>query len=335
MFDLEKDNVLEFIKNGNYHRVLLQLPEGLKSQGFKLAKEIEDALDVEVVLSANACYGACQLAVEEQTTLRADAIIHYGHSPLVQKSIPNVLYVEARATENVEEAVRKALKILEQEKKIGLATVVQHLDQLEHVSEVVRESGKEPYLGEAGGQVVYDGQVLGCDYSTSLRIAGIVEAYIFIGGGDFHAIGIQLATGRRTIVADPYANQARDMTETVRLLLRKRWAAITKFQDSSRIGVVIGVREGQFDIESALRVKRLLEENGKHCVLLSASECTPESLESFTDLEAFVITACPRIAIDDQERFRRPILNIEEAHIAAGKRRWEDYGKSAPQQETA
>lgn len=330
MFDLEKERVLEFIKNGNYRRILLQLPEGLKSHGFKLAREIEEELAVEVVLSANACYGACEVAVEEQRILKADATIHYGHSPLVQRSIPNVLYVEARATENVEEAVRKALKLLEQEKKIGIATVVQHLHQLGYASEIVREFGKEPYLGKAGGQVVHDGQVLGCDYSTSLTISKIVDAYIFIGGGDFHAIGVQLATGKRTVVADPYANQARDMTDTVRLLLRKRWAAITKFQDSSKIGVVIGIREGQLNIESALGLKRLLEDNGKHCVLLSASECTPENLESFTDLEAFVITACPRIAIDDQERFRRPILNIEEALTAVGKRRWEDYGKFAP-----
>lgn len=50
-------------------------------------------------------------------------------------------------------------------------------------------------------------------------------------------------------------------------------------------------------------------------------------MESFTDLEAFVEISCPRISTDDQERYRKPVLNPEEVMIALGKKRWEDYTK--------
>jgi len=333
MFELETNKVLKYIRRGKYHRVLLQFPEGLKPQGFKLARDIEKEAGVEVILSADPCFGACDVAVEARDLLKADAIVHYGHSPMVGRNFKNVFYVEARATEDVDEPVKKALELLDQEKSIGLATTIQHLDQLERAAKIVRDYGKEPYIGEAGGQATYAGQVLGCDYSTVRSIDDDVDAYIFIGGGDFHAIGIQLATGKRTIVADPYLKQARDITSAAKVMLKKRWAAITKFQDAKRVGVVIGLKTGQKNIVSAENLRKLLENIGKESVLLSARECIPENLESFVDIEAFVITACPRLAIDDQERFRKPILNLEETLIAVGSKRWQDYGRLGPEQE--
>ncbi len=334
MFDLQKQRVLEYIDKGRYRRILLQFPEGLKPQGFKLAREIESESGAEVIVFADACYGACDLAVEAQDQLKADALVHYGHSPMSNSDAENILFVEARATENIDASVKKALELLRDEKRIGLTTVVQHVEQLEHAAGIVRDSNKEPFIGKAGGNARYPGQILGCDYSTAISIEPLVDSYIFIGGGDFHAIGVQLATGKRTIVADPYLNQARDVTEPTRLLLRKRWAAITKFQDCKKVGIVIGLKMGQKNIESAETIKNLLEVIGKECVLLSARECTSENLESFIDINAFVTTACPRLATDDQERFTRPILNAEEVLIAVGKKRWENYGRSISEQET-
>jgi len=327
MFELEKNRVIEYIRNGKYRRVLLQFPEGLKPKGFELARELERRSGAEIILSADACYGACDLAFGAQSVLKADAIVHYGHSPMNGENVGDILYIEAKSSMSIDEPLKEALRLLTEERRIGLATVVQHTDQLSNAARILQDSGKEPHIGETSGHATYDGQVLGCDYSTAISIADDVDAYVFIGGGDFHAIGIQLATGKRTIVADPYLNQARDMTEAVKLILKKRWAAIVKFQDSKKIGIVIGLKTGQTNIDMANNVRNLLENLGKECILLSAIECTPEGLESFTDLEAFVITACPRLAIDDQERFRRPILNVEEAFIAVGKKRWEDYGK--------
>jgi diphthamide synthase subunit DPH2 len=74
-------------------------------------------------------------------------------------------------------------------------------------------------------------------------------------------------------------------------------------------------------------LKILLEESGKVCTLIASSELIPESLESFTDLEGFVEVACPRIGIDDRSRYHKPVVNLDEALIAIGKKSWEEYGK--------
>ena len=75
------------------------------------------------------------------------------------------------------------------------------------------------------------------------------------------------------------------------------------------------------------RIKDLLEENGYQPIMICAMEITPETLESFTDLEGYVEISCPRISTDDQERYRKPILNPEEVMVAIGKKKWEDYTK--------
>ena len=81
------------------------------------------------------------------------------------------------------------------------------------------------------------------------------------------------------------------------------------------------------NISLARRLKELLEEKGYSTILICATEVIPETLGSFTDLDAYVEISCPRISTDDQERYRKPILNPEEVMIALGKKSWEDYTK--------
>jgi 2-(3-amino-3-carboxypropyl)histidine synthase len=168
---------------------------------------------------------------------------------------------------------------------------------------------------------------LGCDYGSVRAIAEKVDAIVVLSGGDFHAIGIPLATGKRTIVVDPFQKTARDMTEVCRKLLRKRWVNITRFKEAKRIGIIVGLKSSQMNISLARRLKQVLEENGYSPILICASEAIPGTLESFTDLDAYVEISCPRISTDDQERYRKPILNPEEVMIALGKKKWEDYTK--------
>ena len=72
------------------------------------------------------------------------------------------------------------------------------------------------------------------------------------------------------------------------------------------------------NISLARRLKGLLEEVGYSTMLICTTEVIPETLDSFVDLEAYVEVSCPRISTDDQERYRRPILNPEEVMVAFG-----------------
>jgi len=125
-FDFEEERIKQEIHKLGAKCILIQLPEGLQPEGPRLAKFIEK-LGVQAIVSADPCYGACDLATAEAESLGADLIVHYGHSRMVKHERVPTVYVEARATLDVNEVVVKALPMLEKWRKIGLATTVQHV----------------------------------------------------------------------------------------------------------------------------------------------------------------------------------------------------------------
>ena len=328
MYTLEEQRVLDEVKRRRAKRILLQLPEGLKPLGFGLAQRIERETGAEVFLSGDPCYGACDLALSPKRILEAELLVHIGHAAIPGEfSDEDVVYVEARAEISIDKPLLQAVRMLEKEHVVGLASNIQHIHQIGKAKSILEQNGKRVLVGRPSGWLKYPGQVLGCDYGSVRAIAEHVEALVVISGGDFHALGIPLATGKRTIVVDPFQGLAKDMTETCRRLLQKRWANISGFKKAKRIGIIVGLKSSQMNMALSRRIKILLQESGYSVALFCATEVIPETLESFTDLDAYVEISCPRISTDDQERYRKPILNPEEVMIALGKKKWEDYTK--------
>lgn len=328
MYDLEETRLIQEIKRRSPHRVLIQFPEGLKPFAAKLAEKLEDAGGAEVFVSGDPCYGACDLALLQKSQLQADLLIHVGHAEIPgQGAADGIIYVEARSDEQIDKPLAKALKLLDNEKNIGLAASVQHLHLLTAAREALERAGKAVRVGKASRWLKYDGQVLGCDYGSTFSVASNVDAFLVIASGDFHALGVSLATGKRTIIVDPDQQTAREATALVDKILRQRYATILKFKETKRVGIIVGLKSGQMNLALARKLKALLEENGKICTLIASLELIPESIESFTDLDGFVEIACPRISVDDRSRYHKPVVNPEETLIAIGKKGWEEYGK--------
>jgi len=51
---------------------------------------------------------------------------------------------------------------------------------------------------------------------------------------------------------------------------------------------------------------------------------SPDHLEGYR-VDAWVNTACPRIAIEDVLRYKQPMLTPPELEIVLGLRKWEEY----------
>lgn len=321
-FDFEEERVKQEILKLKAKRILIQLPEGLKPEATRLAKIIEKSGALPII-SADPCYGACDLATVEAESLGVDLIIHYGHSKLLKYERVPTIYVEARATMNVNAAVEKALPMLENWQKIGLTTTVQHVQTLDDVREILLRAGKTVVIGDAG-RLNYPGQVIGCDYSNAKSIANDVEAFLFIGGGKFHALGVALSTSKPTIVADPYEKRAYSVDKEAEKIIKQRWASIEEAKTAKTFAVLVGLKPGQKKLEEALEVKKKLEESGKTACLFVAKEVTPEVLMEFPTVEAYVNTACPRVSLDDASKFQKPVLTVNEALVVVGELSWEE-----------
>jgi 2-(3-amino-3-carboxypropyl)histidine synthase len=325
-FDFEEERIKQEITKLGAKRVLLQLPEGLKPEGPSLAKIIEKTGALPLI-SADPCYGACDLAIAEAERLGIDLIVHFGHAKLVKHEQVPTVYVEARATVAVAEAVEKAVPLLSKYGKIGLATTVQHVQTLDDAREILVRTGKTVVVGDAG-RANYSGQVVGCDYSNVRSVANDVEAFLFIGGGRFHALGIALSTSKPTIIADPYENRAYSIDEEAQTVLKQRWACIEEAEHAKTFGVLVGLKIGQKRLGEALKIKEKAEKNGKTAFLFAIREILPEVLMEFPTVDAYVNTACPRISLDAPSKFLKPVLTVNEFMVVSGELSWENLLKN-------
>jgi 2-(3-amino-3-carboxypropyl)histidine synthase len=324
-FDFEEERIKQEIAKLNAKRVLLQLPEGLKPEGPRLAAVVEKTGALPVI-SADPCYGACDLDIDEAERLDVDLIVHFGHARMLKHEKVPTLYVEARATVTVEEAVEAAIPLLKDWSKIGLATTVQHIQVLDEVRERLVRAGKTVEVGDAG-QINYAGQVTGCNYTNVKSIANEVEAFLFVGGGRFHALGIALSTSKPTIVADPYGGEAYSITNDAQKTVRQRWGSIEQAGKAKTFGLIVGLKPGQMHLEAALRVKAAVERAGKTACLLAVNEVTPEALLEFPTIDAYVNTACPRISLEVPAKFAKPVLTVNEFMVVSGEASWENLLK--------
>jgi 2-(3-amino-3-carboxypropyl)histidine synthase len=325
MFDFEEERLKQEIVKLGAKRILIQLPEGLKSEAPRLAKIVEK-IGALPIISADPCYGACDLATSEAESLDADLIVHYGHAKLLKYEKVPTIYIEARATINVAEAVERALPLMENWHKIGLATTVQHVQTIDEAKEMLIRAGKIVMVGD-GGRLNYPGQVVGCNYSNAKSIAGDVEGFLFIGGGRFHALGLAISTFKPTVVADPYEKRAYSIDEEAQKVQKQRWASIQEAQKAKNFAVLVGLKPGQKRLEEALTIREKLEKAGKDAFLFAVREITPEVVMNFPTVDAYVNTACPRVSLDEPSKFQKPMLTLNEALVVVGEVSWKELCK--------
>jgi len=322
MYELGMEEVIDIIKEEGYAFVGIQLPEGLKDRAVEIVEEIGSRTGCEVVVSADPCYGACDLADRELEELGAEALFHFGHTRLLDRSELPVFYVPVEMKIDPVPALERHLEKLP--KRLGLITTAQHLHVLKDVKGFLEKKGFAVEIGE--GRRVSRGQVLGCNFSAARDIEETVDAFLYVGGGGFHPLGAALATGKQTFALDPASGRLEDVDGIKDRILRQRFARIEKAKEAESFGIITGAKVGQRRKTLALAIKKKIEKMEKRAYLLSMRELTPQALMSFRKLDAFVSTACPRVAIDDASLFKVPVLTPKELEIVLGERGWDDYG---------
>ncbi|BDZ69973.1 diphthamide biosynthesis enzyme Dph2 [Methanobacterium petrolearium] len=319
-YQFKLDAIINKIKDIGAENIGLQFPEGLKIHATQLASEIETKTGATVLISGDPCWGACDLSDREMEGL-VDLLVHFGHTPLpIEYKVPT-LFIEASYQLESMQILNESLMFLEGKEKIGLVTTTQHLHLLDDAANFLEENGKQVIMKEGSG--TRKGQVLGCNFSSVQNLP--VDAFLYLGSGNFHPLGIKLSTQKPVIIADPYLNQVRNIDEFADRILRIRFARITRAKEAQKFGILLSSKVGQSRWELAKSLKKMIHKGGKEAYLILLDEINPPSLMPFMDLDAFIVTACPRIAIDDSEMYEKPLLTPHELEIVLGVREWEDY----------
>ncbi len=304
-------DLIEKLKKRRAHKVVLQFPEGLKRQAAPVASDLKDA-GFEVIISGDPCYGACDLALDTLAYGNADVLVHFGHAPVDEQK--NVIFEPWTVDFDVS-VLAKALPLLK-ERTVGLVTTVQHAPLIPAMESYLSSHDHVVRVADGMGRTPLRGQVLGCSF-TAAKSTGAGEI-LFVGTGLFHPIGIALVTNARVIALDPLNGTTQEVSADA--LLRRRFAVMEKARGAQHIGIIVSTKSGQQRRALAERLVAL----SPGAVVVTMREVSPDELLNL-GFDCYVNTACPRLAYDDQVRFKKPVLSPQEFEILCGTRTWDDY----------
>jgi len=321
MYDVDLTSAISEIKRIKARIVALQVPEGLKKRASQMAEDIESKAGAEVLVVAEPCFGACD--VPSSLFDMVDAIVNIGHSPIPSLRLEKpLIFVPARSKIALADQLKKSVDLLRE--PVGVLATSQHLTELDDVIEGLESMGIKTKIAEGDSRISHAGEVLGCNYTSATAIVNDVNSYILIGSGSFHALGVHLATGKKVVVLDPNLEEPREIDQAKDKILRQRHAVIERAEKARTFGIIVGEKVGQRRIRRARELRKLLRWKKKDAALILMDKFDPEKLKTL-GFDAYVSTACPRIAIDDVAMYDRPLLTPQELEIVLGVRKWENY----------
>lgn len=320
-FNLDIQKAVDWVSDGGFSSVALQLPEGLKLSASALAEEFRVKTGADVFILGYPCYGACDLFVDYKKY--ADALIHFGHSPIPSMgSYPGVFFVEVHTVIDIAPKIIAGLGSLP--RRVGLLSTVQYSEMLPIAASLIENSGRTAVIGRGDSRIFHPGQVLGCNFSAALSAERYVDGFLFIGEGDFHPLAASFGTRKPMLVLNPISGEMRTIDDVRDRMLRKRFAAIESAREAKEFIVIVSGKAGQNRFAIAKETCSKLRDAGRKAETVIMDEINPDALLSFR-ADAYVNTACPRIAMDDSVRYSKPMLTVTEVDHVLGFRAWDDY----------
>lgn len=191
---------------------------------------------------------------------------------------------------------------------IGIATTVQFLDYIDEIKEFLEKCGKKVFTDKLRQK--YEAQLLGCDVGSADKIKDKVEAYLYVGTGVFHPLGISLNIDKEVFCYDPLdAVLSRIDRKEVERYNRKREYAYLKFLEADEIGILVSLKPGQNNFRKAVALKEELKQ--KNCYIFAFDTLDFNQVENFPFVQCWVNTACSRI-LDDYDKFPKPLIDLSD-----------------------
>ena len=96
---LDLDSAVKTINEGEYKRVLIQFPDGLKQYATAVIDYLEEKTGAEFLIYLGSCFGACDYPIGIDK-LGIDLTIQFGHNSLMPSYLNNGKEVSAGLKKN-------------------------------------------------------------------------------------------------------------------------------------------------------------------------------------------------------------------------------------------
>ena len=195
--------------------------------------------------------------------------------------------------------------------KLGLVTTTQFLGKTTEIKQYLENNGKEVFIEE--GKQRNEGQLLGCDVGAAIKIHDKVDAFLYIGSGEFHPLGVAMNTKKEVFTFNPVSSVFSKLDEKdIEKYKKNKKANYVKFLSAENIGIMVTIKPGQYSYHKAKEIKKKLEEKGKKCFIFVFDTLDANEMQNFPFIDFWVNTACPRIADD---RDKKNVIDMVELEL--------------------
>ncbi|RPA87323.1 diphthamide biosynthesis protein 1 [Ascobolus immersus RN42] len=319
-YNFEIHKTIAAIHRHGSKRIGLQLPEGL----LLFACTISDILTqfcpgIETVIMGDVTYGACCIDDYTARALGCDLLVHYAHSCLIPVDVTQIrtLYVFVTITIDTSHFVSTLSRNFTPGKTIAIVGTIQFNSTIHKVKADLTAAGFEIVIPQA--MPLSKGEILGC---TSPQLdEKKIDALLYLGDGRFHLESAMIQNPNiPSYRYDPYSRKFTREHYDHKEMHDLRLTAISQAKKATKWGLILGTLGRQGNPNTLVKIEEKLKALGLDYVVVLLSEIFPGKLARFTDVEAWVQVACPRLSIDWGYAFERPLLSPYEALIALGER---------------
>ena len=190
--------------------------------------------------------------------------------------------------------------------RVALVTNIQHLHKLGEVKKQLTVAGKTVFLA---------GQILGCRAESAAKFENKVDAFLYIGSGQFHPLKVAMETQKQVFCWNPKTKGMSVISEKTKQEYEDfKMRQLNRFYHAKRVGILISTKTGQSDnkintFSVDLKMKKALQlkaRKDKEYYLFAFDTLNIYELENFPFIDCWVNTACSRIADE-----KLNIINID------------------------
>jgi 2-(3-amino-3-carboxypropyl)histidine synthase len=311
MIRIDDNKIFQIIESNKPSSVALNGPEPLLPKIQMVSDKIEKKYGIISYIIGERSWGSCDLNLQAAEMLKVDILFNIGHTIALDNFGNRVFMINAFDDISFDEVASKCADTLKSKfKSISLVTDSQHIHQISKVKEIFEEKGFSVVIGKGKGQL-NDAQIFGCEFYPVHNISNEIEAFIFLGQSRFHSIGVALSTEKPTYMLDPYFEEFLSINEEAEVVKKKSILSIYKALDARKIGIIIGLKEGQFAKIKALEIRKELTKLKIETQLIAFTAISNEKLQNFKEIDAFIQVACPRLGTDNY--FSKPVLSTPQS----------------------
>jgi len=149
---------------------------------------------------------------------------------------------------------------------------------------------------------------------------------LYIGNPECHFLTAVLMTfgGCRCVVYDPETSETEELDKRdSSKALARRFYLVERARDAQRVGILIGTLGVADYLDIASQLESTIRRAGKAVYRFVVGKLNPAKLANFSDIDIFVLIACPENSLLDSKEFFQPIVTPFEMELACSpQRQW-------------